>query len=171
MTVTANDVLLRLPPYEDRWQTIRDKQYVPDIINEICTSHRLFSSYYDKFSSLFLCYEPACISEKLFSFCKSNIQYKEEGVNKQTTALPTGFLTRGYGDCKHFALFNAGVLASLNRLYNTGFEWCFYFDGYRDAEEPFHVYVAVQDGDEEVWIDPTPGAGSELPTIHEKRVV
>lgn len=171
MTATVNDVLARLPAYEDRWQTVRDKQYVPDIINEVLTSHRLFGKFYDRFSSLFLCYEPACISEKLFDFCKKYIEYREEGVDKQTTALPTGFLTRGFGDCKHYALFNAGVLASLNRLYGTDFKWCFYFDGYRDAEEPFHVYVAVRDGTEEIWIDPTPGAGSELPTIHEKRVV
>lgn len=173
MTPTANDLLKRLPAYEDRWQTIRDKQYVPDIINEILTSHRIFGSYYDKFSSLFLCDKPACISEKLYSFCKQNIAYREEGVGAQTTALPTGFLTRGYGDCKHYALFNAGVLASLNRMYGTNFKWCFYFDGYRDADEPFHVYVAIEDPDtgEEIWIDPTPGAGSELPTIHEKRVV
>lgn len=171
MTVTANDVLLRLPPYEDKWQMIRDKQYVPDIINEIVTSHKLFGRYYDKFSSLFLAYEPASIAEKLFHFCKKNISYREETVDRQTSALPTGFLTRGYGDCKHFALFIAGVLASLNRLYDTGFDWCFYFDGYGDATEPFHVYVSLQDGGEEIWIDPTPGAGSELPTIHEKRVV
>lgn len=170
MTVTRERILSKLPPYEDKWQVVRKKQYVPDIINEIMTSHRLFAPYYDKFSSLFFTNDPAQLSERLYSFCKQNIEYREESMDKQTTAVPTGVLTRGYGDCKHYALFNAGVISSINRLYGTGFDWCYYFAGYRGAEEPHHVFVSLRDGNEEVWIDPTPGAGAEEPTLLVKRV-
>lgn len=170
MTATRERILSRLPPYEDQWQVIRDKQYVPDIINEILVSHRLFAPYYDQFSTLFSHRGAADLSEKLFSFCKQNIQYREETDERQTTALPTGVLIRGYGDCKHYALFSAGVIASLNRLKDYKYKWWYYFAGYRGAKEPHHVFVAIDDGDEEIWIDPTPGAGMEKPTLLVKRV-
>jgi hypothetical protein len=169
MTVTANEILRRLPPYEDRWEVIVDQQHVKDIIREIIEAHRIFAPYYDRFSSLFLCESPSQVAEALYTFEKQNIRYREEGVEAQTSALPTGFLTRGYGDCKHYALFNAGVLASLNRLYKCGFDWCFYFAAYDGGDEPYHVFVAVRDGPEEIWIDPTPGAGDYLPTLLIKR--
>ncbi len=169
MTVTRERILDKLPPYEDRWQVIRETQYVPDIINEIMTSHRLFAPFYDRFSSLFMTATAADLSEKLYSFCKKNIEYREESQEKQTTALPTGMLIRGYGDCKHYATFCAGVISSLNRVYDCGFEWCYYFAGYRGATEPHHVFAMIVDGGEEVWIDPTPGAGLEEPTLLVKR--
>lgn len=169
MTVTVNRILSKLPPYEDRWQVIRETQYVPDIINEILTAHRLFAPYYDRFSSLFLSTTSAELAERLYSFCKKNIEYREETDSRQTTALPTGVLERGYGDCKHYASFCGGVIASLNRLHGTDYKWCYNFAGYRGAKEPHHVFVSIDDGGEEVWIDPTPGAGMEEPTLLEKR--
>src|SRR5688500_14049846 len=109
-TVTANDILMRLPPYEDRWQVVVEKQDVADIVKEITDAHRMFGGYYDKFSSLFLCTSPSVLADALYTFDKQNIRYREEDEETQTSALPTGFLTRGFGDCKHYALFNAGVL-------------------------------------------------------------
>jgi hypothetical protein len=164
-TVTVNEILMQLPPYEDRWQVVVDEQDVDDIVDEIITAHKMFAGYYDRFSSLFLCKTPSEISEALYTFNKQNIRYREETEKAQTSALPTGFLTRGYGDCKHYALFNAGVLASLNRLYGCGFKWCFYFAAYNGGKIPYHVFVSVRDGAEEIWIDPTPGAGDQLPTL------
>lgn len=165
MKVTREKILQRLPAYEDKWKLIVDEQYVRDIMNEIMTSHRLFADYYNNFSSLFLCNTLECLTDSLFYFCKENIKYKEETKERQTSALPTGFLHRGYGDCKHYALFSAGVIDSLNRQFNLGIDWWYYFAGYEGATEPYHVFVAVRDGDEEVWIDPTPGAADNYPTL------
>src|SRR5689334_8181824 len=121
MVVSANSVLSRLPPYADEWELIKKDQYVPDIIKEVSAAHRLFAEYYDQFSDLFYDTDPRVVADSLYAFCKEYIQYREEDVNFQTSALPTGILYRGYGDCKHYALFTAGVIGSLNRLYGCCF--------------------------------------------------
>lgn len=157
--VTADMVLNRLPPYQDLWELIKDEQYVPDIIKEVTAAHRAFGRYYDMFSDLFYCTDLGTIADNLYNFCKDNIQYREEKVEFQSTAIPSGILHRGYGDCKHYASFSAGVLGSLNRLYGCCFESYFYFVGYGRAKEPYHVYVSLLQRDQEIWLDPTPGSG------------
>lgn len=162
--VSSNAILSRLPQYVDEWELIKQDQYVPDIIKEVARVHRLFAEYYDCFSDLFYDTDPGVVADSLYEFCREYIRYKEEDVMLQTSALPTGILHRGYGDCKHYALFTAGVIGSLNRLYGCCFRAEFYFVGYGKAEEPYHVYVVVQDSDEDIWVDPTPGSGG-MPTL------
>lgn len=165
MMVTPEMILAQLPRYRDEWQLIAKRQYVPDIMREVCTAHVLYAGYYDLFSYLFYSDDPDTICERLHRFCKEHIRYKEERIEVQTSALPTGILTRGYGDCKHYALFSAGVISSLNRLYGCCFDAVFCFAGYRRAKEPHHVFVAVREtSDCEIWIDPTPGSGG-TPTL------
>jgi len=159
------NVLGRLPAYQDKWTLVKEEQYVPDIVNEVCTAHRLFGWYYDRFSDYFYSADPSVVADRLYDFCKKNISYKEESVDFQTSAIPAGILSRGYGDCKHYALFSAGVISSLNRLYHCCFEAYFYFVGYRRVKEPYHVFVSIVDSDNsEIWIDPTPGSGG-TPTL------
>lgn len=162
--VTAEQVLSRLPPNRNELELIKDKQYVPDIIQEVCTAHRLYGKYYDMFSDLFYSCDPETVTEQLYWFCKQNITYSEEDIDFQSSSVPQGILSRGKGDCKYFALFNAGVIGSLNRLYGCSFDAAFYFAGYRRAKEPYHVYVAVVDRGNEIWLDPTPGNGG-TPTV------
>lgn len=167
--VTPELIISRLPKYRDEWELIKRRQYVPDIITEVCTAHRLFAPYYDEFSYLFFSGDPDTVCEDLHRFCKNFIRYKEEPITTQTSALPTGILLNGVGDCKHYALFNAGVIASLNRLYGCCFEGNFVFAGYRGASEPHHVFVSVADFEgAEIWLDPTPGSGSTPSLIIEK---
>lgn len=159
-------VLSRLPPNQEQWVLVNEKQYVRDIIEEIMFCQSLFAPDYDRISSLFLDDSPSAIAHRLYNFCKRNIAYREETDERQTSALPAGFISRGYGDCKHYALFCGGVLASLNRLYGLGLKWNYYFAGYRGADTPHHVFVSVTDTDgTEIWIDPTPGAGTEVPNL------
>lgn len=164
MVVSVNGVLSRLPPYADEWVLIKRDQYVPDIIKEVTTAHRLFAGYYDQFSYLFYDENPGVVADSLYDFCKENIRYREEDVHFQTSALPTGILYRGYGDCKHYALFTAGVIGSLNRLYGCCLNAEFWFVGYRGAKEPYHVFVNVRDSENDIWVDPTPGSGG-TPTL------
>lgn len=164
-------VLSRLPQYRDEWELIKNTQYVPDIIKEVCAAHRLFAHYYDQFSYLFYTTDPEQLGEALHRFCKNYISYREESVEYQTSAIPQGILERGWGDCKHYALFNAGVIGSLNRLYGCCFDAAFYFAGYRGAQEPYHVFVSIQESaDSEIWIDPTPGSGGTPTLLIEKPV-
>ena len=168
--VTTELILTKLPPYRDEWKLINPHQYVPDIIEEICAAHALYGCYYDLFSAAFYTTNAKVLCDELYRFCKRNIKYQEESVDRQTTALPTGILSRGHGDCKHYALFNAGVIASLNRVFGCNFEWSFMFAGYGDATEPYHVFVNVRDCGEEIWLDPTPGSGGEPSVLIERFV-
>ena len=166
--VTSGEILDRLPPYKDQWVLIKEEQYVPDIKKEIAAAHRLYADHYDLFSDLFYTTNPDQIANWLWLFCKQNIEYREETKEAQTSGIPAGILSRGIGDCKHYALFTAGVISSLNRCYNCCFEACYYFAAYRrDADEPYHVFVSLVDSNEEIWIDPTPGSGG-TPTLIEK---
>lgn len=167
--ITAQDILETLPPDQEVWELIMKKQYVPDIVNEICTAHRLFGSYYDCFSYMFLHDNPEQTAEMLHQFCRMFIDYKEETMHRQTSSIPTGILERGYGDCKHYALFCGGVLGSLNRLYNAGIDWDFRFVGYDDAVEPYHVFVSINYQGDELWLDPTPGAGGTISVMQKKK--
>jgi hypothetical protein len=168
--VTSEAILKQLPPYNDKWELINPYQYVPDIINEVCHAQTEFGAYYDMFSYMFLVGNAEDIAECLYQFCKRNIRYKEETVQRQTTALPTGILTRGYGDCKHYALICAGVIASLNRMYGACIDWCFCFAGYGGATEPYHVFVSVNYRGEELWLDPTPGSGGNPSVLIRRQV-
>lgn len=168
--VTPELILSHLPPYQDEWELIKKRQYVTDIVKEVCTAHALFAPYYDQFSYLFYSADPDKVCEELHRYCKNFIRYQEEPIDVQTSALPTGIVFNAVGDCKHFALFNAGVISSLNRLYNCCFDAVFVFAGYRKAEEPHHVFVAVRDSDSEIWLDPTPGSGGTPTLLVEKKV-
>jgi hypothetical protein len=170
MEATAVDILAKLPPDKDQWVKIKDTQYVPDIITEICTAQRLYGAYYDQFSYMFLADTTEEIAEKLYWFCKENITYREETVDFQSSAVPQGILSRGYGDCKHYALFCGGVLGSLNRMFNCRIPWEFFFAGYNGAKEPYHVFVTIQEPGIELWLDPTPGSGG-TPSVHIKKKV
>lgn len=173
--VTPDMILERLPPYEGVSRIITDKQYVPDIIREVCASHKLFGKYYDLFSDLFYSTDPMQVADELYEFCKEYLRYQEEPVGDQKTALPTAIVERGYVtgdgvDCKHYSLFCAGVISSLNRLYNCCFEAAFYFVGYGRAKEPYHVFVCMKGDSENIWIDPTPGSGGTPSIVIEKPV-
>lgn len=171
--VTPKMILNRLPAYRDQWELIKETQYVPDIIREVCTAHKLFANYYDRFSDLFYKPDPVMVADNLFDFCKKYLRYKEEPVKAQTSALPAGIIERGYitgegVDCKHYALFCAGVIGSLNRMYGRCCDAAFYFVGYDGATEPYHVFLCVKDSERDIWIDPTPGSGSTPTLVIEK---
>ena len=173
--VTPDMILARLPPYRDEWELLKSHQYVPDIIKEVTAAHRLFANYYDRFSDLFFNRSALQVADDLYDFCKKYLRYNEESEGMQTSALPTGIIERGYitgpgVDCKHYALFCAGVIGSLNRLYNCCFDAVFYFVGYGKASEPYHVFVCMKDKEADIWIDPTPGSGGTPSIVQAKPV-
>lgn len=168
MSVSKYEVLSLLPEYRDQWQLVVKDQDVDDIIQEIKRCQKTFAPYYDRISKLFLRDSVAGIADELYDFCVQNITYREETVKMQSSAIPTGVLIRGMGDCKHYALFCGGVLASLNRLYGLGINWWYYFAGYKKGDqEPYHVFIGLYDPQarEEIWIDPTPGSATKVPTL------
>lgn len=162
--MTRGELLNRLPADRGRWVMINSTQSVPDIIREVCDAHSSFTSLYDKIGMLFNAPTIQGICDKLDAFCKANIQYREEKDTRQTTAVPQGILSRGYGDCKHYASFCGGVLGAINRATGKKINWHYRFASYNIFRRvPYHVFVVVQDKGGEIWIDPTPGAADKWP--------
>ncbi len=159
MTSEAKELLQCLPPYRDQWLLIEDNQTVKDIIHEVCDAHKEFAPHYDKISSFFIDQDIKNVCDRLYTFLKKNVKYKEESEHDQTSSIPAGILTRGQGDCKHYSGFAAGILDAMKRQ-GIKLNWCYRFASYRLLDNtPHHVFVVVNPGTmEEIWIDPTPGA-------------
>ena len=164
-TISVDELLNQLPPYEDYWILLKKNQDVPDIIKEVLAAHQRYASYYDKIALYFDDDDVTTICKTLFKFCKDNIQYFEEPKKRQTTALPTGILVRETGDCKHFSSFCGGILDGINRLTGKKIEWWYRFASYNlKSSTPHHVFVVVLDEDgKELWIDATPFADNKEP--------
>jgi hypothetical protein len=163
MTPTVGALLNELPPYQDNWIVIHPNQSVRDIMTEVVNAHEEFAPYYDKIALYFDDSSVKKICDKVYSFIKRNIKYHEEPEETQTSALPTGVLTRGFGDCKHYSGFAAGVLDALKRT-GRNIDWSYKFASYDPASKtPHHVFVEVRDHGETIWIDPTPGAREKTP--------
>ena len=164
MYVAKEKLLGSLPEYRDEWLLIHPDQTVKDIIKEVLQAHEDFAPYYDKIALYFDCDTTKQICKTLFNFCKDNIRYHEETEEDQTTALPTGILIRGHGDCKHYAGFCGGVLDALNRATGKKIDWKYRFASYDIFDKtPHHVFIVVNDDGKEIWIDPTPGSEIRTP--------
>ncbi len=164
MSVTREYLLNLLPPHENSWVTIKDKQVVKDIIRELVEVYPETAPLYDNIG---LCFEGTTIDEtcdNLYDFCVNNIRYKAEGVDWQSSPVPQGVLTRGEGDCKTYAAFIGGCLGAINRLTNAGIDWAFRFVSYEQKiKTPYHVFIVVFTPSGEIWVDPTPGADIGIP--------
>lgn len=161
--MTKEILLSKLPQYRDEWLLINPDQTVKDIVHEVLEAHDEFAPYYDKIALCFDGKNTKEICDNLYAFLKQNIKYKEETEDWQTSALPTGILTRGYGDCKHYSGFSGGVLDALNRK-GYGINWKYRFASYKPFDSsPHHVFIVVNDNGKEIWIDPTPNANNLKP--------
>lgn len=170
--VSVETLLKQLPEYKDDWVLIKEDQKVKDIIKQIQLSHKKFAAFYDNIALYFDDNSISKICDNLFNFCKKNIAYKEEPVEDQTTALPTGILFRQYGDCKHYAGFCGGILDALNRIEDRKINWCYRFASYDFTDStPHHVFIVVYHNDEEIWIDPVPGSDKTVPTWFQDRTI
>lgn len=164
MTITRDMLLDRLPPYVGASIVITQDQDVKDIIREILDAHSSFTSYYDRLAPYFEADTVAEICDGLQRFCVGEIEYREESRHDQTTALPTGILHNGFGDCKHYASFCGGILSAISRTTGKKINWCYRFVSYKILEPtPYHVFVVVFDRGRQIWIDPTPGAEKMTP--------
>lgn len=155
MTVSKYDLLEVLPPFLNDSIIIEKKQDIHDIIKEVLEAHRFFSNDYDYIFQFFDAGSIKQICENLFNFCKSNIDYKIESEDQQTTKSPAAILATGEGDCKHYAGFIGGVLSAINRNERRGINWRYTFASYSIFDEDVqHVFITVIDGNNEYWIDP-----------------
>jgi hypothetical protein len=162
--VDKSYLLQLLPPYRDEWVTVTTQQDVGDIIEELIKAHKDFEPLYDKIGTCFISGSVDEICDTLNDFTFENIRYKEESENSQRIITPQGILTRGYGDCKHFASFIGGCLGAIERATGWKIDWHYCFASYKyDERTPYHVFVVVNGPNGETFIDPTPGARGKIP--------
>lgn len=171
MTVTASELLEKLPPYKDLWILIKEKQEVKDIKKRVEIAHKKYAGYYDLIALYFDADTIDEICNNIYNFIKKNVDYLEESKEVQTTSLPTGILYRGFGDCKHYALITAGILNAIERLTGKKIDWVYRFASYGLNPTPHHVFVVVFDKGDEIWIDPVPGSDTITPLwVQDKKI-
>lgn len=150
-----NLLLQNLPPFNNDSILIEPNQDVHDIMGEVVEAHKVFAADYDTIARYFVGDDTETLCRKLFDFCKENIRYDIEPDSSQTTKSPAAILAMGYGDCKHYAGFIAGVLSAVERLTGKKINWRYCFASYNLFEtEPGHVFVIVKDRGTEYWVDP-----------------
>lgn len=155
MSVQKDVLLAALPPFNNQSVLIETAQDVPDIIREVLNAHDHFSDDYDFIYKFFDQGSTRQICERLFYFCKEHIAYRVESDREQTTKSPAAILALGYGDCKHYAAFIAGVLNAISRNTGKKIKWCYRFASYNwFSRSPSHVFVVVFDRGNEIWVDP-----------------
>jgi hypothetical protein len=131
-----------------------DDQDAWDIMNRMLLKHKSCACDYSKIAPDFEVGDTYDICRALWDFCKKNIAYSEESINKQYVSSPQTILTRGYCDCKGYALFIGGILDALNRVgYNIKWKYRFASDDLEN-EIPGHVFIVVEDRAQEIWVDP-----------------
>lgn len=151
--INVVDILDSLPPFQNNYETIEEKQEVNDIIREVLDSHKIFEKDYD-FIEKYFSDNPEKLAKELFTFLKKNVNYKEESEKLQTTKSPKALLINGAGDCKHYANFIAGILSAKQRK-GVKLNYVYRFAGYNYFDDKIqHVFIVLNPGKNEVWIDP-----------------
>jgi hypothetical protein len=145
--------LLGQQPYEEI--KIVDEQETEDIVQQMLYKQEACEADYDSFSFLFTGGTVDQICYRIWKFCRENFIYVEESTDKQYISKPQTMLLRKTSDCKGYALFANGILASLNRQGLASIDSVFRFASYKlFNSDPQHVFVVVQRPGGEIWIDP-----------------
>lgn len=129
-----SQILKVLPPPNYRAKLISGWQNTNDIVKAIQQQHAENLSAANKIKYLFCGTDERTTARNIFDFLKNEIEYRVEPAEKQTTKSIQRFVSDGYGDCKHFALFANTILQQ------CGYKPLYRFAGYRDKTNVQHVY-------------------------------
>lgn len=155
MDISRSAILRKIPAFTGQRKLVRTNQNVNDIVKEIHFAHGFFHSDYKHIALAFWAGSVQATAKKIFRFLKNNVAYRIEPDYRQTTRSPAAILASGHGDCKHYALWTAGIISTIAEQLNRPVDWCFRFASYRFGDRtPQHVFVVVKNGDREFWIDP-----------------
>jgi hypothetical protein len=148
-------LIKELPPFTNEWQLIKKHQGTTDIISEILQAHNLFADDYDLICDYFYNPDTYAMCRDIWNFEKRELIYNAESGKDQTSSSPTVILHDGeLVDCKHYALFAAGVLDAIKKTEAVKWDWFFRFASDKSVNEVTHVFVVVVDRGREIWIDP-----------------
>ena len=152
-------LMSELMPYAGNIRQIKAEQSTGDIIEAITRAHKAYQVDYAKIAKFFKGATVRDTARNIYNFLKQNIKYKIEPGSAQTVKSPAALLAHGYGDCKHYSKFAAGILE------NLGIPYAYRFASYKIFDpQPGHVFVVVNPGTaNELWIDPV------LPKFDQKK--
>jgi hypothetical protein len=150
-----------------------DKQVVSDIIRRMPWKVARSRPYYDRIYMFFESDTVEGVGEQVYDFLKDQVDYVEEDDDGQWLSNPKQMLERGTCDCKGYSLFIAGVVDGLNR--NSGqapIDWCFRFVPSTILGTKIgHVFVVLDPGGQEVWVDPVLSSFNQKPFYAVKKDV
>lgn len=133
---------------------VKENQSARDIIKRILIKHENCAGMYDRIAASFSGGSVWDICERLYDYCRDNLPYYEESEEAQYVSSPYTILSRGYSDCKGYALFCGGILDALKRT-GKKIDWHFRFANYDIlSDEPGHVFIVVNLNGGEIWLDP-----------------
>lgn len=155
--MTGKDELIDLlPKFKNRVRVATWGQNVKAILNEVTKAHQEYETDYDLIYPFFDTGNLYSTCKGLWEFCKYNLKYSIEGEDEQSVKSPAAILQPGQKiDCKHYALFIAGVLDAIKQNEGDEFEWFYRFVSDKPDKIIGHVFVvAVELGGTEYDIDP-----------------
>lgn len=155
MSVSKSEVVKRLPAFKNEVRLVTWQQSTNRIVTEILNTHKEYCRQYDEVYYLFDKGDIYSTCKGIWNFCKDNLPYTIETEDEQSVKSPAAIMAAGQKiDCKHYSLFIGGVLDAMR--YNEGdkWDWTYRFASYNRDKQIGHVFVVVQDGNKEIWIDP-----------------
>jgi hypothetical protein len=153
--ISKSELLSCLPPFANQEVLLTLDQGTGEIMSEIIATHKATTEHYDAIHPFFDCYDPLDTAIYIWNFLKYNLKYKVEPAEIQTVKTPAAILQdNATVDCKHYALFAAGILDAINRNNCEAIDWCYRFAGYK-GKQIEHVFIVLYPNTEfETWLDP-----------------
>lgn len=153
--LNRSQLIDRLPAGYVPERLITPEQDVSDIMQAVRAKHTECAPLYDKICRPFLGADLWETCERLFDFCKTELSYDQESVDRQVVSAPQTILRRGTSDCKCYALFIGGCLDALQRAGLIDCDWCYRFASYYMFDPgKHHVFVVVSCDEGTIWVDP-----------------
>lgn len=161
MSMTREQILALLPPY----QNIRVKQVANQTVNDIMRAmkhtHNEYLEQYQKIAPYFVGSTVYKTAKNIYNFLRNNTRYYQEPDTVQTVQSPAAIVANGLIngiDCKNYALFAGGILDAINYLGLQYIPWTYrYVSDKIYSTTPGHVFVVIYpDTTNEIWIDPIP---------------
>ena len=92
---------------------VSDYQSASDICALLLKAVRNSATQARQIAPYFNTGDPVSTCEKLYTWTRQNLVYDQEPNTDQTAKTLGRFLADGYGDCKHYSVFNASILKAL----------------------------------------------------------
>ena len=159
----------QLPVYNTADMLV-DDQDLNHIISAIKKYHGRHKADYSGIAEEFWTGDPTTTAKQLFNFCKKYVMYKVEPESDQTIKSPGRIISEGYGDCKHYSSFIAGVVDALSRKGHP-IEANYRFVSDHPGRDVHHVFAVVRGGGSEYWVDPVLDNFDERPNFHNPKDV